>query len=63
MRKIKGSPGVEDIIKQVKNPASPGARGLETLAKDKRLKSNNPLRRYIDIVKDIEDQWDKSNKD
>jgi len=62
MKKIKGSPGVEDIKKQIKDPVSPGARGLETLAKDKRLKSNNPLRRYIDIVKDIETRWDDEDK-
>jgi hypothetical protein len=62
MKKLKGSPGVEDIKKQVKDPVSPGSRGLQALAKDKRLRPNNPLRKYIDIVRDIESKWDDADK-
>lgn len=43
-----------DVKQQLKDPQSAGSRGLANLAKHK-LKDNNPIRRYMDIV-------DKHNK-
>lgn len=43
------NPSTMDIRKQLKDPQSAGSRGLINLAKSK-LKENNPLRRYIDII-------------
>jgi len=38
-----------DVKQQLKDPQSAGSRGLANFAKYK-LKSNNPIRQYIDIV-------------
>lgn len=42
------TPGVQDARTQVKDPRSPGSRGLDKLARD--VLKNHPMRKWIDLV-------------